>query len=359
MERQGRVEWIDVAKGLGLLLVIIGHTMTTPIRNTVLPCYSIYVGVYFFHMPLMYYLSGRTFGMARQRYEQMENEKFIRKKAWQLLVPYAIYNILVYLLFSIANAVPKLNAILDGAGYGRQNVFSFIKGMLIGDNLYAYHLWFIYGLFVMTLISYLIGKYGKKAAPYILFAIGGIAAFVRIVNTPFYINTTFWGAYNMVMKCYVWFVLGTYCDLSKVVQRWWSIIWQVLSLVYVILVSINFHGWTNHSGALDFECLKWIADAGLIMLFVHVAVLLKGVAKKVFIYTGKNSYGIYLFHQPFFASGGGLILVKVLGVPVWIAVIAALLMCYIFPILVIKWLDTKCGSVFKPYLLGTPRKKRG
>lgn len=359
MERKDRVEWIDVAKGLGLLFVIIGHTMTTPIRNIALPCYIIYAGIYFFHMPFMYYLSGRTFGIARQRYQLMKNGKFIGKKAWQLLVPYVIYDSLVYLLFSMANAVPKLNTILDGAGYGRQDVLSFIKGMLIGDNLYAYHLWFIYGLFVMTLISYLVGKYAMGAAPYILFVIAGVAAFVRIVNTPFYINTTFWGAYNMVMKCYVWFVLGTYCDLSKMVHKWWSMIWQMSSLIYVILVSTNFHGWASHSGALEFECLKWIADAGLIMLFVHVSLLLKGVGKKIFTYTGKASYGIYLFHQPFFASGGGLILVKVLQLPIWISVIVALIMCYAFPILFIKLLDTRCGSVFKPYLLGIPRKKRG
>ena len=53
MERRERVEWIDVAKGLGMLLVILGHTMTTPIRNSSSICYSIYIGVYFFHMPFL------------------------------------------------------------------------------------------------------------------------------------------------------------------------------------------------------------------------------------------------------------------------------------------------------------------
>ena len=58
MTEQKRVEWLDVARGLGMLLVIIGHTMTTPIRQASFSAYAVYNAVYFFHMPFMFYLSG-------------------------------------------------------------------------------------------------------------------------------------------------------------------------------------------------------------------------------------------------------------------------------------------------------------
>ena len=61
MSTAKRIEWIDVAKGLGLFLVVVGHAMTTPIRDASFLCYAIYTAIYFFHMPFMFYLSGRTF----------------------------------------------------------------------------------------------------------------------------------------------------------------------------------------------------------------------------------------------------------------------------------------------------------
>ncbi len=280
MSTAKRIEWIDVAKGLGLFLVVVGHAMTTPIRDASFLCYAIYTAIYFFHMPFMFYLSGRTFGMAEKRYASMNTGVFIGKKAKQLLVPYVVYGILVYLIFALANSVPKLNQILEDAGYGKQSIFAWGCGTLIGDNLYAYHLWFIYGLFLATIFSYLMGKYIKNSK-WVLFIIAILFLVIRV-----YVNTSYWGIANLVMKCYLWFVVGTYFDFSKVVGKLWSILWQVF-------------------------------------------------------------------------SGGGLVLYKVMGIPLIITVPFTILMCYLFPVLFLKLLDTKYGKDLKPYLLGTPRKERG
>lgn len=353
MSTAKRIEWIDVAKGLGLFLVVVGHAMTTPIRDASFLCYAIYTAIYFFHMPFMFYLSGRTFGMAEKRYASMNTGVFIGKKAKQLLVPYVVYGIIVYLIFALANSVPKLNQILEDAGYGKQSIFAWGYGTLIGDNLYAYHLWFIYGLFLATIFSYLMGKYIKNSK-WVLFIIAILFLVIRV-----YVNTSYWGIANLVMKCYLWFVVGTYFDFSKVVGKLWSILWQVFSLIYLFFIASNINGWNGYSGTLLYEMIKWIADVGLLILFVNLALWLKGLVKGFFSYTGKRSYGIYLFHQPFFASGGGLVLYKVMGIPLIITVPFTILMCYLFPVLFLKLLDTKYGKDLKPYLLGTPRKERG
>ena len=51
-----RIAWIDVAKGITILLVIIGHTLTfgSATRNF----------IFSFHMPLFFILSGYTFNVA-------------------------------------------------------------------------------------------------------------------------------------------------------------------------------------------------------------------------------------------------------------------------------------------------------
>lgn len=51
MEIADRIEWVDVAKGIGIILVILGHTITL--------AYS--YPIYAFHMPLFFFLSGLVY----------------------------------------------------------------------------------------------------------------------------------------------------------------------------------------------------------------------------------------------------------------------------------------------------------
>ena len=52
----GRIEWIDFAKGAGILLVMLGHTVYVDRQG------SIMRGLVFsFHMPLLFMLSCMTF----------------------------------------------------------------------------------------------------------------------------------------------------------------------------------------------------------------------------------------------------------------------------------------------------------
>ena len=355
MEEKKRIEWIDIARGLGILFVIIGHTMTTPIRYASYPTYWTYGCIYFFHMPLMFYLSGRTYGMFIQRNLCYSPGGWIKKKWNTLMVPYLVYGTLVYCIFTIANAIPTIGVFLENAGYGKRSFGYFLKGTITmyGDDLYCIHLWFIYALFIMNIVSYFIMKYCKYHK-ILLFTIAIFFISIRII----FIEINYWGIINLFMKCYLWFVLGTYVDLSKWATKWIGRIWAILAIVYMWLFVIDFGQYRSQFSDLSLEVIKWIADIGIIMGVIQVAIWMKGILKKFFIYTGRNSYGIYLFHQPFFASGGGAILYKVLGLPLIVSIIITFVMCYVFPIIIINLLNTKYLCRIKPYLLGTPRKKR-
>lgn len=346
MEAKKRVEWLDVARGLGLLFVIIGHTMTTPIRNASETADWIYTGMYFFHMPFMFYLSGRTFGMFGDKYRKRSNKEWVKKKWNTLMVPYLVYGILVYLIFAIANSMPSLNHILDNAGYGKQSIFQWVKGAVIGYNQYSYHLWFIYALFLMNMISFFIIKYVKKHK-LVLFVITILCMALRI-----WVNTSSWGIVNLAMKCYFWFVLGTYVDLSKYIKKGWGLVLQGVSVVYMVIYAVNIGNWTWFVSESVKEPIKWCMDLGIILLCIHIAVLLTGKAKQIFLWTGEHSYGIYLFHQPFFASGSGLVLYKVLGLPLWIAILITFVLCYGGSILIMRLLDIKYFRWLTPLLLG-------
>ncbi len=49
---RSRIEWVDIAKGIGIILVIIGHVNTF---NS-----SVKEWIYSFHMPLFFILAGVT-----------------------------------------------------------------------------------------------------------------------------------------------------------------------------------------------------------------------------------------------------------------------------------------------------------
>ena len=139
---QERVGWIDIAKGIAILLVILGHTVgyDTTIGN-------ITRGVIFsFHMPLFFILSCVTFKLSAS------NDQFVRKteKAFcHLVIPYiALYGlqIIIYIIGNFASIEWKSYLV------ERINVFVFGSGIsvnVMGTSVPAIGiLWFLVSLFL-------------------------------------------------------------------------------------------------------------------------------------------------------------------------------------------------------------------
>jgi fucose 4-O-acetylase-like acetyltransferase len=80
-QQQGgqRLEWVDTAKGIGIILVAVAHAWTRgPVRDL----------IYAFHMPLFFLLSGY---MSKPR----PMADFTRKQLWAMAVPYAAFLLLL------------------------------------------------------------------------------------------------------------------------------------------------------------------------------------------------------------------------------------------------------------------------
>lgn len=88
MGTQFRDNAIDIAKGIGILLVIIGHTGGLPAHSTV------HHFIYSFHMPLFFILGGYFF-------KPSSVNMHIRKDAKRLLLPYVFSVFLLLLWFVI------------------------------------------------------------------------------------------------------------------------------------------------------------------------------------------------------------------------------------------------------------------
>lgn len=95
---KGRIEWIDTAKGIGILLVVLAHCWRGLIDNGVMQWTDglrlLDHAIYSFHMPLFFFLSGFTAGgtVARRR------QKYIFAKIKSVAYPYFLWSAMIGLI---------------------------------------------------------------------------------------------------------------------------------------------------------------------------------------------------------------------------------------------------------------------
>ena len=121
-----RIEWIDIAKSIGIMLVILGHILP---MDSILKKY-----IYSFHMPLFFILTGIV-------YSYKGNESFcesIEKQIKSILIPFFIFG----LIFSDGSI--KSFAFI---AYGNRTTLLCAK-----TNS---SLWFLTCLFVANLLNYI------------------------------------------------------------------------------------------------------------------------------------------------------------------------------------------------------------
>lgn len=128
-DKAERNETIDVAKGIGILLVVMGHNFVL-LREYP----SLSRGIYLFHMPLFFLLSGLVLKAPNRI------GPWVGSRAQALLKPYFVVGISYTLWLTYRDSVafaPQLIGLLYG----------------IGDTLYLRPMWFLPHLFLSTLVT--------------------------------------------------------------------------------------------------------------------------------------------------------------------------------------------------------------
>lgn len=156
-----RLQWIDMAKGWGILLLIYGH-----IADDIFAKW-----LYTFHIPLFFFLSGYVFNPNK------DWKTFIYSKSKSLLLPY------------ISLGIPL---ILINLHYGFDFEFLITK-FIVQERMFP--LWFITSLFIMLLIAYcLFNRFRNKTHQLIISVLLGITGVtlwrMGIVSLPWNIDIT-------------------------------------------------------------------------------------------------------------------------------------------------------------------------
>ncbi|TXN71207.1 acyltransferase [Methylobacterium sp. WL6] len=91
MQRVQRQDWIDVARGIGIILVVFGHVLRGTVKAGIVPDTSatqwVDFGLYTFHMPLFFFLAGLNLPGSLRR----GRVPFLQAKLWTIGLPYVIW----------------------------------------------------------------------------------------------------------------------------------------------------------------------------------------------------------------------------------------------------------------------------
>lgn len=91
---QRRLEWLDLARGFGVILVVLGHVLSGLTRAGQFPAGPLAdwteFTLYTFHMPLFFFLTGLNVPHSLQRGPR----SFLAAKAWTIAYPYVLWSLL-------------------------------------------------------------------------------------------------------------------------------------------------------------------------------------------------------------------------------------------------------------------------
>jgi fucose 4-O-acetylase-like acetyltransferase len=162
---------VDIAKGLLILLVVVGHT--SGLNNDV----SRYI--LWFHMPCFFIISGlfmKTDGTLR-------NE--VRKKVLRIVVPYACFSIL-------------LGTVMH-RGQVPQTILATLYGGWAIQNAYTYPYYFLTVLFIASLMVFALRKYTRR--PWLWIIVAYVA--IHLLVTRFTLAQLIWVPWDADMALFV------------------------------------------------------------------------------------------------------------------------------------------------------------
>lgn len=256
-----RIEWIDIFKGVAIILMVVGHS-TGKFNGF----------IYQFHMSAFFFISGYTYTHNRNE----SYTKFALKKAYRLLLP----------IFVVSVAVLLFMEVLDRIG---------LDGML-GANWFMYTL---FGIFILAklICAYIQNKYIMFTLSIVLYFIGIHFAGQGMGNLIFIFSLT-----NILIGQF-YFIIGYMCKNIK--RRDISNIYSILLCIisFIIMDIFRQKGAIVDYSALSFSrpILSVFAGInGILLVYFISNIISKYRFYKLFAYIGKNTLPILIFHFMYF-----------------------------------------------------------
>lgn len=277
IETKQRYDWIDTARGIGIILVLFGH-ISYPYITT---------EIYTFHIPLLFFLSGIVFNYNKPI------KVFIKDEIKRLIIPYYAWALLFFVLPGV---------IMDFLSTGKFYIDSeYIKYLYMGrlDTI-----WYLSTLLVMHIISYAVLKLSKGNGLI-------LSAVSVILFVGFYIyyqngGKSLWFNFDAACMSILFFAAGYLIknkpDIFNVLQKLSNKKKLVCFIVFLIF-NIAFGALNNFISGKHIDVFKNIYTNPVLMVIsaffgIFAAVMLSFMIRgRIFKYIGQNSMVYFIMHQ--------------------------------------------------------------
>lgn len=230
-----RESWVDLAKGIGIILVIAGHACCPTYPHGI---------IYAFHMPLFFFLSG----LFIDKQCQIGFMEFAKKNFRSLLIPYFSFNI-ISILFHLAILATTGKDLFAGSVVDN---FVGIFVCIRWGTPFHHVLWFLPCLFIAKMIIYPI-YHNKLTIP----IVGGISL-ILLLSGLFYCSH---GKIPLPMSLDAALIASFFIVCGSMLRKNIRIVfllskkyWYILSVIALLSVVCNF----NNVEMFDMRYGNWI-----------------------------------------------------------------------------------------------------
>ncbi len=340
-----RVPWIETAKGIGILLVVSGHAPRDIMRIQYPAIDFAYFFIYTFHMHFFFFLSGFVYEIRDSGNKGAA--EFIKGKIRTLLVPWGLFTMLVYALVWMMDQIPAIAGILAGTFLEGMQPGRYLLLGLQGSNPYCTHIWYMYVLFLIQLLVFLFHKLfqrlsKKETVPLKMWIGLEIAAALCLIFFP--VNVPVASQVEGYILYYIW---GIICCRRRGDQKLCIFPWMFIGIIICIVnvTAIDMGMCENGSVKYFIYLLQVFVGASLMILLLTALSQSLQKQGRWIQWLGRNSFAIYLFHQPFACAVLGTVLIMAVpaGLSSYLAVmLACIIASFLIPMLV-RFLSYKVG----------------
>ncbi len=217
MKKNTRIEWIDVLKGIVIILVVLGHNIQYGAGEEFLLSKSFYNNhifkiIYSFHMPCFMLISGFFFGFT------ISKSHFISNRIRSLLVPIFVWSM-----------IPAGIRLFQRVNEGKLSFKSFTS-IFIRTQLTYY--WFLWAVLICSCIAWIMYKLSLDRIPYFLII------WAALLFADDFLNTAYWKfMFPYFVIGYLWNIRGKDFEISQKTK--WILMFILLICYYGLIGYYN------------------------------------------------------------------------------------------------------------------------
>lgn len=278
---KSRIEWIDIAKGIAIVCIVVGHIIV------LIPQFSVlFQIIYLFHVPLFFFISGFLFK------KESNQIKYVIKKVRHLIIPYFCVFLLIapIILYIESASISDFFVACKKYIWGGEQLEVILRGAFIP-------MWFLPALFITQIIYNGLQNCFKIK---VMHTIALVLYIVNIFQVLYFKGFSLpWSVHVITLSIPIFHIgyIFKNIDMPKRI----FVIPCFLALLSPILISGNTMDMSKANSGIP--VLTLISSILAILAVIYVSKKVSGTKiAKLFVQLGKASLVIMAFHFPVYIS---------------------------------------------------------